>query len=51
MALGAALQRIRPVTSFSIIAVFSLYVLAGRIGVLAFESTWLLNIAANSPLT
>ena len=51
VALGAALQRIQPVTSLSVIVAFYLYFLAGGIGVLAFEPTWLQNIAAYSPLT
>ena len=51
VALGAALQRVQPVSVLSIIVAFYLYFLAGGIGVLAFEPTWLQNIAAYSPLT
>jgi ABC-type multidrug transport system permease subunit len=51
VAVGAALQRIQPVTMFSILVSFYLFFLAGGIGVLAFEPTWLQNIAAFSPLT
>jgi ABC-2 type transport system permease protein len=51
VALGTALPRIQPVTSLSIIVAFYLFFLSGGIGVLAFEPTWLQNIAAASPLT
>jgi ABC-2 type transport system permease protein len=51
VAVGAALQRIQPVTMFSILVSFYLFFLAGGIGVLAFEPIWLQNIAAFSPLT
>ena len=51
VALGAALQRIQPVSGISINVAFYLYFLAGGIGVLAFEPSWLQNIAAYSPLT
>lgn len=37
--------------ALSVIVAFYLYFLAGGIGVLAFEPTWLQNIAAYSPLT
>ena len=50
-ALGAALQRSQPVTMISSIGAFVLFFLTGGIGVLAFEPTWLQNIAAISPLT
>ncbi len=51
VALGAAVQRIQPVTMISVLVAFYLFFLAGGIGVLAFEPTWLQNIAAFSPLT
>ena len=51
VALGTALQRIQPVTTLSIIVAFYLFFLSGGIGVLAFEPTWLQDIAAFSPLT
>lgn len=51
VALGAALQHIQPVTGISINVAFYLYFLAGGVGVLAFEPTWLQNIAAYIPLT
>jgi len=51
VAVGAAVQRIQPVTMISILVAFYLFFLAGGIGVLAFEPIWLQNIAAFSPLT
>lgn len=51
VALGAALQRVQPVLVASALLAFGLFMLAGGIGVLAFEPTWLQNIAAFSPLT
>jgi ABC-2 type transport system permease protein len=51
VALGAALQRIQPVSSLAILVAFYLYFLAGGIGVLAFEPHWLQNVASYSPLT
>jgi ABC-2 type transport system permease protein len=51
VALGAALQRIRPTLIVTGLVAVGLFFLAGGIGVLAFEPTWLQNIAAFSPLT
>ncbi len=51
VALGAALQRTQLVTTVSVLVAFALFFLAGGIGVLAFEPTWLQNIAALSPLS
>jgi ABC-type multidrug transport system permease subunit len=51
VALGAALQRTQLVTTVSVLVAFSLFFLAGGIGVLAFEPTWVQNIAALSPLS
>jgi ABC-2 type transport system permease protein len=51
VAIGAALQRIQPVTAISINLALYLFFLAGGIGVLAFEPGWLQNIAAFIPLT
>ncbi len=51
VALGAALQRVQPVLVASALGAFGLFVLAGGIGVLAFEPTWLQNVAAFSPIT
>jgi ABC-2 type transport system permease protein len=51
VALGAALQRTQLVTTVSVLVAFSLFFLAGGIGVPAFEPIWLQNIAALSPLT
>ncbi len=51
IALGAALQSFQPVTIISSLGAFALLFLAGGIGVLAFEPTWLQQVAALSPLT
>jgi ABC-type multidrug transport system permease subunit len=51
VAIGAALRRIQVVIAISINAALYLFFLAGGIGVLAFEPTWLQNIAAFIPLT
>ncbi len=51
VALGAALQRIQPVIAISINVAFYLFFLAGGVGVIAFETVWLQNIAAFIPLT
>lgn len=51
VALGAALQRGLPVIGISVNIAFYLFFLAGGVGVLAFEPTWLQNIAAYVPLT
>jgi ABC-2 type transport system permease protein len=51
VALGAALQRIRPALIVTGLLAVGLFFLAGGIGVLAFEPTWLQTIAAFSPLT
>jgi ABC-2 type transport system permease protein len=51
IALGAALQHSQPVTIVSSLGAFTLFFLAGGIGVLAFEPTWLQQVAALSPLT
>ncbi len=50
VAIGAALQRIQPVTSVSTLGAFYLFFLAGGIGVLAFEPAWLQQIASYDPL-
>jgi ABC-2 type transport system permease protein len=50
VALGAAVQRLQAVAPFSILVAFYLFFLAGGIGVLAFDPTWLQNIAAYNPL-
>jgi ABC-2 type transport system permease protein len=50
VALGAALQRIQPIAFLSVLVAFYLFLLSGGIGVLAFEPTWLQNIAAYNPL-
>jgi ABC-2 type transport system permease protein len=51
VALGAALQRTQVATTTSVLVAFTLFFLAGGIGVQAFEPIWLQNIAALSPLT
>ncbi len=51
VALGAALQRTQLVTTTSVIVAFTLFFLAGGIGVLAFEPIWVQTMAAFSPLT
>jgi ABC-type multidrug transport system permease subunit len=51
VALGAALQRIQPVSAITINFATGLFFLAGGIGVLAFEPTWLQDIAFFDPLT
>ena len=51
VALGAALQRGLPVIGISVNIAFYLFFLAGGVGVLAFEPSWLQNIAAYVPLT
>ncbi len=51
VAVGAALQRIRPALIVTGLVAVDLFFLAGGIGVLAFEPIWLQNIAAFSPLT
>jgi ABC-type multidrug transport system permease subunit len=50
VAIGAAVQRIQPVTGMSILPAFYLFFLAGGISVLAFEPTWLQEIASFDPL-
>ena len=50
VAFGAAVQRLQAVAPFSILVAFYLFFLAGGIGVLAFDPTWLQNIAAYNPL-
>jgi ABC-2 type transport system permease protein len=50
VALGAALQRIQPIAFLSVLVAFYLFLLSGGIGALAFEPTWLQNIAAYNPL-
>jgi ABC-2 type transport system permease protein len=50
VAFGAAVQRLRAVAPFSILVAFYLFFLAGGIGVLAFDPSWLQNIAAYNPL-
>jgi ABC-type multidrug transport system permease subunit len=51
VALGAALQRTMSVVGISVNIAFYLFFLAGGVGVLAFEPTFLQNIAAYVPLT
>ncbi|HEX6108000.1 MAG TPA: ABC transporter permease [Ktedonobacteraceae bacterium] len=51
VAIGAAMRRITPTIGVSINSALYLFFLAGGIGVLAFEPTWLQNIAAFIPLT
>jgi ABC-2 type transport system permease protein len=51
VAIGAMLRRVQVVIAVSINAAIYLFFLAGGIGVLAFEPTWLQNIAAFVPLT
>src|SRR5215472_5194170 len=50
VAFGAAVQRLVAAIPFSILVAFYLFFLAGGIGVLAFDPTWLQNIAAYDPL-
>ena len=50
VAFGAAVQRLQAVAPFSILVAFYLFFLAGGIGILAFEPSWLQNIAAFNPL-
>jgi len=50
VAFGATLQRLQVVATGSILVAFYLFFLAGGIGVLAFEPSWLQNIAAYNPL-
>ncbi len=50
VAVGAALQRIQPVTGLSINVAFYLFFLAGGIGVLTFEPDWLQTVAVFNPL-
>lgn len=47
---GAAVQRIQPVTALSTLGAFYLFFLAGGIGVLAFDPIWLQQIASYDPL-
>jgi len=51
VALGAAIQRIQPVTALGINVALYLFFLAGGIGTLAFTPAWLQDIAAFIPLT
>jgi ABC-2 type transport system permease protein len=51
VALGALLQRVQPVLIASAMGAFGLFALAGGLTVLAFEPTWLQNLAAFSPVT
>jgi ABC-type polysaccharide/polyol phosphate export permease len=51
VALGALIQRIRPMIAVSINAAMYLFFLSGGIGVLAFEPEWLQNLAVFIPLT
>ncbi|MGZ3618532.1 MAG: ABC transporter permease [Ktedonobacteraceae bacterium] len=51
VAVGAALRRVQVEIAVSINVAIYLFFLAGGIGVLAFEPTWLQNIAAFVPLT
>ena len=51
VAIGAALRRVQVVIAISINIAIYMFFLAGGIGVLAFEPTWLQNIAAFVPLT
>ncbi|HEY6287267.1 MAG TPA: ABC transporter permease [Ktedonobacteraceae bacterium] len=51
VAIGAALRRVQVVIAVSINIAIYMFFLAGGIGVLAFEPTWLQNIAAFVPLT
>jgi ABC-type Na+ efflux pump permease subunit len=50
VAFGAAMQRLQAVAPFSILVAFYLFFLAGGIGILAFDPSWLQNIAAYNPL-
>ncbi|HLG65032.1 MAG TPA: ABC transporter permease [Ktedonosporobacter sp.] len=51
VAMGALVQRLQPVIALGLNAVFTLFFLAGGIGVLAFAQQWLQNIAAFVPLS
>jgi ABC-2 type transport system permease protein len=51
VAVGSALQRIQSTAPVGINVAFYLYLLAGGVGVLAFEPDWLQNVAAFIPLT
>ena len=51
LTIGAALRRIQVVIAVALNLALYLFFLAGGIGVLAFEPTWLQNIAAVIPLT
>lgn len=51
VAIGALIQHITPVIGISVNIAIYLFFLTGGIGVLAFEPTWLQNIAAYIPLT
>ncbi len=51
VAVGAVLQRVQPVSSVAILIALYLYLLAGGIGVLAFQPTWIQNLATYNPLT
>jgi len=51
VAIGASLRRVQVVIAVSINVAIYMFFLAGGIGVLAFEPTWLQNIAAFVPLT
>ena len=50
VAFGAAMQRLVAAIPFSTLVAFYLFFLAGGIGILAFEPSWLQNIAAYNPL-
>jgi ABC-2 type transport system permease protein len=51
VALGAAIQRIQPVTALSVNIALYLFFLAGGLGVLSFAPEWLQSIAVFVPLT
>ncbi len=50
VAVGAAFQRIPPVSAVSILVAFYLFFLAGGSGVLAFHPIWLQQIPSFDPL-
>src|SRR5215471_1142154 len=50
VAFGAAVQRMQAAIPFSTLVAFYLFFLAGGIGILAFEPSWLQTIAAYNPL-
>ena len=51
VAIGASIRHVMPVIVVSLVLTFYLFFLAGGVGVLAFEPTWLQQIAVFDPLT